>query len=99
MEVRALPEIEASLILLAAVAALATLADRIKVPYPILLVLGGLVLGCLPSGAVWRVAWRGATRSHPPTNLCYHPLRAGSSSVSRAAESLPFSFPHLAHMG
>jgi Na+/H+ antiporter len=33
------------LILLAAVAALATLADRIKVPYPILLVLGGLALG------------------------------------------------------
>jgi monovalent cation/hydrogen antiporter len=43
--VRSLPEIEAILILLAAVAALATLADRIKVPYPILLVLGGLVLG------------------------------------------------------
>jgi Na+/H+ antiporter len=40
-----LPEIEAILILLVAVAALATLANRIKVPYPILLVLGGLVLG------------------------------------------------------
>jgi monovalent cation/hydrogen antiporter len=40
-----LPEIEAILVLLAAVAALATLANRIKVPYPILLVLGGLVLG------------------------------------------------------
>jgi monovalent cation/hydrogen antiporter len=43
-----LPEIEAILILLVAVAALATLADRIKVPYPILLVLGGLALGFVP---------------------------------------------------
>ncbi|MDQ3590823.1 MAG: cation:proton antiporter, partial [Actinomycetota bacterium] len=43
-----MPEIEAILILLAAVAALATLAARIKVPYPILLVLGGLVLGFVP---------------------------------------------------
>jgi Na+/H+ antiporter len=43
-----LPEIEAILILLAAVAALATLANRIKIPYPILLVLGGLVLGFVP---------------------------------------------------
>ena len=41
-------EIEAILILLAAVAALATLANRIKIPYPILLVLGGLVLGFVP---------------------------------------------------
>jgi monovalent cation/hydrogen antiporter len=41
-------EIEAILILLVAVAALATLANRIKVPYPILLVLGGLVLGFVP---------------------------------------------------
>ena len=40
-----MPEIEAILVLLAAVAALATLADRIRVPYPILLVLGGLALG------------------------------------------------------
>ena len=40
-----MPKIEAILVLLAAVAALATLANRIKVPYPILLVLGGLVLG------------------------------------------------------
>jgi CPA1 family monovalent cation:H+ antiporter len=31
-----------------AVAALATLANRIKIPYPILLVLGGLVLGFVP---------------------------------------------------
>src|SRR5215203_3960576 len=31
-----------------AVAALATLATRIKVPYPILLVIGGLVLGFVP---------------------------------------------------
>ena len=44
----ALPEIEAILILLAAVAALATLAARLGVPYPILLVLGGLVLGFVP---------------------------------------------------
>ena len=40
-----MPEIEAILILLVAVAALVTLANKIKVPYPILLVLGGLVLG------------------------------------------------------
>jgi monovalent cation/hydrogen antiporter len=43
-----LPEIETIFVLLAAVAALATLANRIKVPYPILLVLGGLVLGFVP---------------------------------------------------
>ena len=43
-----MPEIEAILILLAAVAALATLANRINIPYPILLVLGGLVLGFVP---------------------------------------------------
>jgi monovalent cation/hydrogen antiporter len=43
-----LPEIEAILVLLAAVAALATLANRIGLPYPILLVLGGLVLGFVP---------------------------------------------------
>jgi monovalent cation/hydrogen antiporter len=43
-----LPEIVAIMILLAAVAALATLANRIKIPYPILLVLGGLVLGFVP---------------------------------------------------
>src|SRR5919205_993790 len=41
-------EIETIFVLLAAVAALATLADRIGVPYPILLVLGGLVLGFTP---------------------------------------------------
>jgi len=35
-------------VLLAVVAALATLAARIKIPYPILLVLGGLVLGFVP---------------------------------------------------
>ena len=40
-----MPEIEAILILLVAVATLATLANRIGVPYPILLVLGGLGLG------------------------------------------------------
>jgi NhaP-type Na+/H+ or K+/H+ antiporter len=43
-----LADIEAILILLIAVAALATLANRIGVPYPILLVLGGLVLGFVP---------------------------------------------------
>jgi Na+/H+ antiporter len=43
-----LPEIEAILVLLAAVATLATLANRVKVPYPILLVLGGLALGFVP---------------------------------------------------
>src|SRR5215203_2700117 len=36
------------MLLLAAVAALATLANRIKIPYPILLVLGGVVLGFVP---------------------------------------------------
>ena len=41
-------EIEAIVILLAAVAALATFANKIKIPYPILLVLGGLVLGFVP---------------------------------------------------
>jgi Na+/H+ antiporter len=34
--------------LLAAVAALATVANRVQIPYPILLVLGGLVLGFVP---------------------------------------------------
>jgi CPA1 family monovalent cation:H+ antiporter len=43
-----LPEIEAILILLVAVVALATLANKIYIPYPILLVLGGLVLGFVP---------------------------------------------------
>ena len=43
-----MPEIEAILVLLAAVVTLATLANRIKVPYPILLVLGGLALGFVP---------------------------------------------------
>src|SRR5215203_3657301 len=43
-----LPKIETIFVLLAAVAALATLANRIRVPYPILLVLGGLVLGFVP---------------------------------------------------
>jgi Na+/H+ antiporter len=43
-----LPQIEIIVGLLVAVAALATLATRIKVPYPILLVIGGLVLGLVP---------------------------------------------------
>src|SRR5215207_724536 len=43
-----LPKIETIFVLLAAVATLATLANRIRVPYPILLVLGGLVLGFVP---------------------------------------------------
>ncbi len=43
-----MPELEVILVLLAAVAALATLARRIGVPYPILLVLGGLVLAFIP---------------------------------------------------
>src|SRR5215217_7281412 len=43
-----MPELEAILVLLVAVAALATLANRFEVPYPILLVLGGLVLGFVP---------------------------------------------------
>jgi CPA1 family monovalent cation:H+ antiporter len=43
-----MPEIEMILVLLAAVAVLATLANRINIPYPILLVLGGLVLGFVP---------------------------------------------------
>ena len=43
-----MPEIETIFVLLAAVAALATVASRIGVPYPILLVLGGLVLGFVP---------------------------------------------------
>src|SRR5215203_7166662 len=44
-----MPEIEAILILLVAVAMLATLANRIGIPYPILLVLGGLALGFVPA--------------------------------------------------
>lgn len=41
-------EVEVVLALLAATAALATLARRLNMPYPILLVLGGLVVGFLP---------------------------------------------------
>jgi monovalent cation/hydrogen antiporter len=40
--------IEVLLIALVLVAALATLADRLRVPYPILLLLGGLALGLVP---------------------------------------------------
>jgi monovalent cation/hydrogen antiporter len=43
-----LPQIEIIVGLLVAVAALATLANRVKVPYPILLVIGGSVLGFVP---------------------------------------------------
>jgi len=43
-----LPQLEILIGLLVAVAALATLATRLKVPYPILLVLGGSVLGFVP---------------------------------------------------
>ena len=44
-----MPTIAVVLGLLVAVAVLATLASRLRVPYPILLVLGGLVLGFVPS--------------------------------------------------
>jgi CPA1 family monovalent cation:H+ antiporter len=40
--------IELILILMLAVAALGTLARRLHIPYPILLVLGGLALGFVP---------------------------------------------------
>src|SRR5262245_46980292 len=40
--------VETVLVLLAAVAALATLARKLRVAYPILLVLGGLALGLVP---------------------------------------------------
>jgi monovalent cation/hydrogen antiporter len=43
-----LPQLEILVGLLVAVAALATLAARIKIPYPILLVIGGSVLGFVP---------------------------------------------------
>jgi Na+/H+ antiporter len=43
-----LPQLEIIVGLLVAVAALATLAARLKVPYPILLVLGGSALGFVP---------------------------------------------------
>src|SRR5829696_8302938 len=43
-----MPQIELIVGLLVAVAALATLAARIRVPYPILLVIGGSVLGFVP---------------------------------------------------
>ncbi len=42
--------VELILILLAAVTLLATIADRLTLPYPILLVLGGLILGLIPHG-------------------------------------------------
>ena len=42
-------QIEVVLVLLIAVSVLVTLARRIEVPYPVLLVLGGLVLGFVPA--------------------------------------------------
>lgn len=54
-----MPAIEVIIGLLVAVAALATLAARINVPYPILLVLGGLVLGFVPGlpRSSWSRSW------------------------------------------
>ncbi len=43
-----MPEFELILLLLVAVAFIVTLARRLNVPYPILLILGGLVLAALP---------------------------------------------------
>lgn len=43
-----MPEFELVLLLLVAVALIVTLARRLNVPYPILLILGGLVLAALP---------------------------------------------------
>ena len=43
-----MPQLEIILGLLVAVAALATLATRLKIPYPILLVIGGSALGFVP---------------------------------------------------
>ena len=47
-------EIGVIFLLLAAVAMLATLANRIQVPYPILLVLSGLALAFVPPGVLPR---------------------------------------------
>jgi CPA1 family monovalent cation:H+ antiporter len=47
-----LAEIGVIFLLLAAVAALATLANRINVPYPILLVISGLALALVPPGVL-----------------------------------------------
>lgn len=43
-----MPQLEIILGLLVAVAALATLAVRLRIPYPILLVIGGSLLGFVP---------------------------------------------------
>jgi CPA1 family monovalent cation:H+ antiporter len=43
-----MPEFEVVLLLLVAVALIVTLARRLNVPYPILLILGGLVLAAIP---------------------------------------------------
>jgi monovalent cation/hydrogen antiporter len=45
---RAMRDVEAILVLLVAVAALATLARRLEVAYPIPVVMGGLALGLVP---------------------------------------------------
>jgi monovalent cation/hydrogen antiporter len=54
-------QVEAILVLLVAVAALATLARRLKVAYPILMVLGGLALGWVP----------GLPRAHLPPDAIF----------------------------
>jgi monovalent cation/hydrogen antiporter len=43
-----LHQLETVILLLAAVLALTTVAQKILIPYPILLVIGGLILGVLP---------------------------------------------------
>jgi len=43
-----LHQLEIVILLLAAVLALTTVANKILIPYPILLVIGGLILGVLP---------------------------------------------------
>ena len=43
-----MPQFEMILLLLVAVALIVTLARRLNVPYPILLILGGLVLAAIP---------------------------------------------------
>ena len=47
-----LHQLETVILLLAVVLALTTVAQKILIPYPILLVIGGLILGVLP-GLPW----------------------------------------------